>query len=198
MNYPSVTRETGWDITWSDHPEKAPSEDSDTWDCRNLPLRRPEPEESEQHEDVVLVRNFWASLEKRFARCCLGDSWRELQEKWQPYLIHLTCGFAVARAEETPALEEVFNGLVDSWTNDTGGYSVTSRRYAHPSYQAIVGMGKAVVPLILRRLEQHPDWWFEALTALAKPKTNPVRKGSTFSEAVDAWLEWGRRNQLIS
>jgi hypothetical protein len=103
----------------------------------------------------------------------------------------------VPMTPETSELKESFNRLADTWSNETGGYSVVSRRYAHPAYQQLLTLGEGLVPLIIRRLKERPDWWFEALTALAKPETNPVRKGATFSEAVDAWLEWGRRNELI-
>jgi predicted RNase H-like HicB family nuclease len=100
--------------------------------------------------------------------------------------------------KESPELEQTFERLVDIWSSETGAYSITTRRYSHPAYQAILALGKDVVPLILRRLKERPDWWFEALTALTKPKINPAVNGATFSEAVDSWLEWGRRNQLVT
>jgi len=99
------------------------------------------------------------------------------------------------RAETTSDLEQIFNGLVKNWKEATGGYSVTARRYAHPSYQAILVLKEDVVPLILRELQQRPDWWFEALKALTKE--NPVTAGATFEEAVNAWIDWGKRNHRI-
>ena len=98
------------------------------------------------------------------------------------------------RANDTSNLRETFDRLARAWSDETGAYSITSRRYAHPTYQAILALGRDVVPLILVRLKDRPDWWFAALTALAKPKVDPVRRGATFSESVDAWLEWGRQN----
>ena len=35
-----------------------------------------------------------------------------------------------------------------------------------PSYQRIIGLGSAVVPLLLRELERQPDHWFWALKAI--------------------------------
>ena len=111
---------------------------------------------------------------------------------------HLTRDSLANDKQEPAELEQTFQRLVDIWGSETGAYSVTSRRYSHPAYQAILALGKDVVPLILRRLKECPDWWFEALTALTKPKVDPVVRGVTFSEAVDSWLEWGQRNQLVT
>jgi len=96
-----------------------------------------------------------------------------------------------AEKVETSDLEAIFSGLAKSWQESTGGLSTTTRRYAHPSYQAILVLGEDVVPLILRELQQRPDWWFEALKVLTKQ--NPVKTGATFEEAVNAWIEWGKK-----
>jgi hypothetical protein len=92
-------------------------------------------------------------------------------------------------------LEQIFYPLVKSWKDATGGYSVTTRRYEHPSYLAIRTLGYDAVPLILQELQQRPDWWFEALKGLTGE--NPVKPNSTFEEAVNAWIEWGRQHNLI-
>jgi hypothetical protein len=134
-------------------------------------------------------------LDKREAHYDTVVIWREMQHKWEPHALSLP---SVESKDLTAELEQLFRGLVKKWEEETGGMSSTTRRYAHPSYQAILGLGTAVVPLILRELQQRPDWWFEALTALAKPKLNPVKPKSTFEEAVAAWLDWGRENNLVN
>jgi hypothetical protein len=98
--------------------------------------------------------------------------------------------------EERDELEDIFNGLVEKWKKETGGYSLTVRRYAHPAYQSILTLREDVIPLILRELQQRPDWWFEALKALAK--TDPTKPGDNFKDAGLAWLEWGKQRNLIS
>jgi hypothetical protein len=100
-------------------------------------------------------------------------------------------------ASDTGELKIIFKGLVEKWQGETGGHSVLSRRYAHPAYQAILGLGKDAIPLVLRELQARPDWWFEALNALAKPKVNPVKEGSSFADAVGAWLDWGRQHRIL-
>ena len=95
-------------------------------------------------------------------------------------------------------LEMVFKGLAKNWREATGGYSLTMRRYAHPSYQSILALEpkKDVISLILLELQQRPDRWFEALKALTKE--NPAKDGKTFDETVQCWVEWGKAEKYIS
>lgn len=95
-------------------------------------------------------------------------------------------------------LKTIFNGLVKTWKEGTAGYSITTRRYAHGSYQAILVLGPDVVPLILIELQNRPDWWFEALKALTK--ADPTKPTDNFHAAVKAWLQWGKEQKppLIS
>jgi len=62
------------------------------------------------------------------------------------------------------------------------------------SYQSIIGMGPAVVPLILAELEREPDHWFWALEAITGE--NPVNKDDAgdIEASANAWVEWGRQN----
>ncbi len=197
MNYFTANLVIDWNITWADQPKKQSKSESDAWKRCQFPFRKSESETSELHGESRLIQYIRAYLEKKVMPCDLRDTWRELQEKWEPYIAHLSKASVTESEEEACELADIFTSLAETWSNETGGYSTTSRRYAHPSYQAILGMGEEIVPLILKRLEECPDWWFEALTALAKPKTNPVAKAATFAQAVEAWLEWGRRNQPI-
>ena len=95
-------------------------------------------------------------------------------------------------------LETIFNGLAKKWRDETGGYSLVMRRYAHSSYQKILTLEpkKEVVKLILNELQQRPDRWLEALKLLTNE--NPAMDSKTFKEAVYAWVNWGRRENLIS
>lgn len=107
-------------------------------------------------------------------------------------IIEARISYSPVNAEE---LDQIFSNLAKKWKDETGIYSVTKRRYAHPSYQAILQLKDGAVPLILRELQHQPDWWFEALKQLTNQ--DPVKAGSTFKEAVDAWIEWGKRNWRI-
>lgn len=92
-------------------------------------------------------------------------------------------------------LETIFNGLSKIWKDATGGLSVTKRRFSHPAYKAILRLGSETVPLILKELQQRPDWWFDALEFLTKE--NPAESADSFEQAASAWIQWGKNNRII-
>jgi hypothetical protein len=94
------------------------------------------------------------------------------------------------------SVEQQFMHFAENWKNSTGGFSSITRRYAHPTYQKILGMGPAIIPFILRELQRRPDWWFEALKALTED--DPAKATGTFEQARSAWIQWGKQRNLFS
>ncbi|NES17570.1 MAG: hypothetical protein F6K41_01110 [Symploca sp. SIO3E6] len=90
---------------------------------------------------------------------------------------------------------ERFHELASRWHNETCGLSSITKKITNLNYLKIIAMGKAVVPLILYSLAQQPDHWFVALKALTDQ--DPTSPKSSFEEAVEAWLSWGRQEGLI-
>jgi len=66
----------------------------------------------------------------------------------------------------TSLFEEQFNKFADLWRNETAGYSTTLHITMSDSYLDIIGMGKEVVPFILKDLKKEPYHWFVALKAI--------------------------------
>jgi len=66
---------------------------------------------------------------------------------------------------------------------------------SHPAYQAIVEMGEPVLPLLFEELRERPDHWLVALHRITKE--DPAKRNSNFNDAVNAWLEWGRKRGLL-
>ena len=68
-------------------------------------------------------------------------------------------------AKQTPptgppeSIEEKFRRLAATWRAETAYVSSSSDLVAHPAFQEIVGMGAAVIPLLLRELEQRTGHW---------------------------------------
>src|SRR5262249_40413719 len=89
-------------------------------------------------------------------------------------------------------LEGSFRRLAAAWRTERGHTSSLSRMTACPAYQQIIGLGPAVVPLLLRELERDPDYWFAALHALTA--ADPVAESSRgkLREMAAAWVRWGR------
>ena len=95
---------------------------------------------------------------------------------------------------ETAEIEVTFLELAEQWRRETGMMSLVTKMSMHPAYQRIIGMGQAVVPLILRELEQEPDHWFWALQAITG--VNPVKsqQRGRLKQMAEAWIQWGREN----
>jgi hypothetical protein len=102
----------------------------------------------------------------------------------------------LAIAEEEDGDEErKFRRLADQWLRETEHASSVKKACMHPSYQRIIGMGPAVVPYLLRELEQNPDHWFWALNAITEE--DPARAEDSLDGAKDAWLQWGREKGYL-
>jgi hypothetical protein len=103
---------------------------------------------------------------------------------------------AVARGG---ALYSRFRELRTRWLADTRFLSSQQAIVSDPSYLRIIGMGPAVLPLILKDMESAEDqkFWFAALSAIAnEDPVNPDDRGSLQS-MTQAWLKWGRSRRLI-
>jgi hypothetical protein len=97
--------------------------------------------------------------------------------------------------EELPAtLESTFRMHAENWHAATQHSSSLTEMLDHPSYRAIVMMGAAAIPLILRELEARPDYWFAALTRITGDN---LSKDLDFNAAVRAWLDWGKKNRYL-
>jgi hypothetical protein len=94
------------------------------------------------------------------------------------------------------SLASQFKALSDQWRRDTLHTSSLTKMITHPSYLRIIGMGQSVLPLLFRELEVRPDHWLVALNAITG--VDPAPAGSNFDEAVNAWLDWDRRQGYLT
>lgn len=92
-------------------------------------------------------------------------------------------------------LELEFRELVEKWRKDTQHTSSVKKMINHPSYQRIIEMGHDGLPLLFRELNAHRGHWLAALNAIIGE--DPVSENATFTEAVDAWLAWGREKGYL-
>ena len=97
---------------------------------------------------------------------------------------------SVGDPADAPGMEIEFKALAEQWRKKTRHTSSLSKMIADSSYRRIMGMGRPVLPILFAELREHPDHWLVALNAITGQ--DPAPPGSTFSEAVDAWLAWGR------
>jgi type I restriction enzyme M protein len=98
---------------------------------------------------------------------------------------------------DTPSLvAHEFNAHAEKWRRETQHMSSVTKMIAHPSYRRIIGMGRGAVRFLLKELSERRDHWLVALNSITGE--DPAPPESTFEEATDAWLRWGREKGLLS
>lgn len=93
--------------------------------------------------------------------------------------------------------EAKFSALVETWRRDTMMVSDQTAILTHPSYYAIIGMGREALPYIFRDLATGRGPWFVALRAITQE--NPVAEQSVNSAKLmrEDWLKWGKKHGYI-
>jgi hypothetical protein len=91
-------------------------------------------------------------------------------------------------------LERRFHELVTDWQADVAPLSSTPARVGHPAYRAIIALGPAVVPLLLRELERRPGHWFAALKALTGADPVAPSDRGRLGPMTEAWIRWGKEH----
>ena len=86
-------------------------------------------------------------------------------------------------------VQRLFDQLATQWRENVLFESNVERIILDDSYQRIIGLGPQVVPYILRDLEQSPDHWFWALTAIIGE--DKAAGQASIGAAAEAWLAWG-------
>lgn len=105
---------------------------------------------------------------------------------------------APAWLAERLTTEERFHRLANEWREQAGYLSDSRRKAMLPSYQAIIGMGLPVLPLILEELQRESNHWYWALEAITGEDPVPADVNGDMRRIREAWLEWGRQHGLIA
>lgn len=94
-------------------------------------------------------------------------------------------------------LQERFQQLRDDWKTRSRYMSNSAQSAMLWPYQQIIGMGPAVVPLILAELRRETDHWFWALEAITGENPVSAQSAGQVGEMAKAWIEWGQRKGLM-
>lgn len=92
---------------------------------------------------------------------------------------------------------ERFLRLAAEWKDQSRYLSNSAQMALLRPYQRIIGMGLAVVPLILEELEREPDQWFWALEAITEENPVPPEANGVVRLMAKAWVDWGRQQGYI-
>lgn len=94
--------------------------------------------------------------------------------------------------EINPDIEQVFNSFADKWKRETSHISSTTTLVAHPSYQSIIAMGRGVLPILFRELQQRPDYWFIALREITGENPIKPEDAGNLEKMSESWLNWAK------
>ena len=89
---------------------------------------------------------------------------------------------------------ETFGHLATEWKSQSEFLASPTAVAELPAYRAIIAMGSAAVPLILRELRREPDHWFVALQQMTGEDPVPDDARGDLDRMAEAWLNWGRRS----
>ena len=87
-----------------------------------------------------------------------------------------------------------FERLARIWKADTALQSNITLKSMHPAYQQLIGMGKSVVPFMLRDFQSGKlEHWFWALKAIVGDE-GPSASGidGNVAAMAEAWVTWGK------
>lgn len=90
-------------------------------------------------------------------------------------------------------LEERFRRLEATWRAETGHLSSSTKIIAHPAFREIIRLGPAVIPFMLRDLEQQPRLWVWALPEITGDDPVPVSDRGDIVKMTGAWLRWAEQ-----
>lgn len=99
------------------------------------------------------------------------------------------------------ALEQRFREQAEKWARETQHLSSPSQKAAHPSYQAILGMGREnrdeIIRLLLLDLQQNRRLWFWALSYLTEDNPISPAEAGKIDRMIGAWVNWGKIKGLL-
>lgn len=89
-------------------------------------------------------------------------------------------------------LEQRFRRFAAVWQEAIAYQGSTTMRNNHSAYREIIDLGPAVVPLLLRDLEENQARWFCALREITGANPVPESAAGNIPKMVEAWLRWAK------
>lgn len=98
----------------------------------------------------------------------------------------------------TSSVETMFLDFAHEWDAETSFYSADWQIFGHHAYSKILGMGEAVVPLILERLQKNPIYrWLVAIHRITGENPVSPDHAGVIDLMRDDWLRWARDNDYM-
>ena len=150
------------------------------------PLQQEKDEPGRFAEAVEYARNLSAA--QTDVRSLIEEYARQIAEQF----------IAAAQTQHrSDSVARKFQELAQHWRAETAHLSSVTKQVMHPSYQRIIGLGPAVLSILLREVRQQSGYWFWALNAITgEDPVQPDDLGNV-PKMSEAWLTWGRDHKLI-
>lgn len=87
-----------------------------------------------------------------------------------------------------------FYAVLRRWKSETAFLSDPEEITAHPSFAALVGNAKLVLPLILDELRRSPSQLVWVLDDAIGERPYPTEASGDITAMTEAWIAWGERN----
>lgn len=97
-----------------------------------------------------------------------------------------------------PKVRRQFTQHAKRWRRDMATSSSITAIALHPSYQTILGMGDAALPMIFKELSKSLDHWFWALHYITKDNPVPKEEEGDLDAMRARWLDWGRTHGYLA
>lgn len=104
---------------------------------------------------------------------------------------------SLSRIPPADTVEQRLRRLEADWQVDTQFLSDARRIINHPAFQQIIGLGKEVVPLLLRDLQAQPSLWVWALPDITGENPIQPSDAGNIRKMSDAWVQWGRARGIL-
>jgi len=116
--------------------------------------------------------------------------------EWLPFYSALQEPVPASQLEET-RLKHEFERHAAKWYEETMYTSSAVEIVLHASYQRIIGMGPAVLPLVFRDLKDNERDWFWALSSITGKDPVAPEDAGNVPRMRAAWLNWAKQHGYI-
>lgn len=105
--------------------------------------------------------------------------------------------FFVPATRQRESILSRFESLAREWRAETSHLSSTTEMCLHHAYQAIIGMGEDVLPMLLAEMESAPDHWDWALSAVTGLDPVPEEHYGDIDKIAEIWVLWGKESGYL-
>ena len=137
----------------------------------------------------------------------IANDWRESinsSRRWERQSRPVSCAVQLILVKSSSnanlrqeTLEARFERLANQWDDETAFLSSATSLVLNSAYQQIIGMGPAVLPLILRHLDFRGGHWFWALKHISGEDPIALKDAGDYEKMREAWLKWGREHHYL-